>query len=173
VHFSIPFADPQRCRAIEHGAPPPERRFAAMKRLHEAGVPVGVMVAPLIPGLNVRVIPAVLEQAAACGASSAGYVALRLPGSVKDVFLSRLREALPAAADRVEARIRDMRSGALSDPRFGSRMTGGGAYWQSIEQLFEKTAARLGLQCKEEPEAVATQTNRAARTTQLPLFREA
>jgi DNA repair photolyase len=173
VYFSIPFADSLRCRAIERGAPPPERRFAAMRRLHEAGVPVGVMVAPIIPGLNDRDIPAVLEQAAACGARSAGYIALRLPGSVQEVFLTRLREALPDAAGRVEARIRDMRDGAMSDPRFGSRMSGHGAYWQSVEQLFEKTAARLGLQRGERPQRTEPRMSRAGRTTQLPLFHDA
>lgn len=146
VNLSIPFADDdERPRQIEHGAPPPSRRFEAMRRLHEAGVPVGVMMAPVIPGLNDRDIARVLERAADCGATRAGYIAVRLPGSVKEVFLSRLRERLPLHADRVEARIRDIRGGRLSDPRFGSRMEGSGVYWDGIRQLFEKTAQRLGL----------------------------
>jgi DNA repair photolyase len=146
VYFSIPFADDDEpARQIEHGAPPPSRRFEAMKRLHDAGVPVGVMMAPIIPGLNDRDIARVLERAAECGATRAGYNALRLPGSVKDVFLARLRERLPLHAARVEARIRDMRGGALSDPRFGSRMEGSGVYWGGVKQLFDKTVQRLGL----------------------------
>lgn len=145
VHMSICFADDALARRIEPGAPPPSRRFAAMKRLCAAGVKVGVMVAPIIPGLNDREIPRLLEQAAECGASSASFTALRLPGSVREVFLSRLRTALPDRAARVEARIRDMRGGGFNETRFGRRMTGAGNYWHSIEQLFEKTAARLGL----------------------------
>jgi DNA repair photolyase len=171
VFFSIPFADPERCRLIERGAPPPERRFEAMRKLHAAGVPVGVMVAPIIPGLNDREIPAVLERAAECGARSAGYIAVRLPGSVKAVFLERVRDALPDAAGRIEARIRDMRDGELSDPRFGSRMTGNGPYWDSIEQLFRKTAERCGLNYDDEARARerATVTSRPA-LVQLGLF---
>lgn len=145
VHMSIAFADDARARAIEPGAPPPSRRFEAMRRLRDAGVPVGVIVAPIIPGLNDRDIPNLLERAAECGAASATYTALRLPGSVKEVFFKRLRAALPDCAARVEARIRDMRGGGVSDPRFGRRMTGQGEYWASVQQLFEKTSARLGL----------------------------
>lgn len=145
VHMSICFADDARARALEPGAPPPSRRFAAMRRLRDAGVPVGVVAAPIIPGLNDREIPAILEKAAECGAASAAYTPLRLPGSVRDVFLKRLREALPDSAARVEARIRDMRGGELSEARFGRRMAGQGPYWNSVCQLFEKTAARLGL----------------------------
>lgn len=145
VYFSIAFADDARARLIEPGAPPPSRRFEALRRLHAAGVPVGVIVAPLIPGLNDREIPAVLQRAAECGARSAAYTALRLPGSVGSVFLTRLGAALPDAAKRVESRIRDMRGGELTDPRFGQRMTGRGAYWQSIERLFATSAARFGL----------------------------
>ncbi|MGE0480564.1 MAG: PA0069 family radical SAM protein [Phycisphaerae bacterium] len=145
VYFSIAFADDARARLIEPGAPPPSRRFEALRRLHAAGVSVGVIVAPLIPGLNDREIPAVLERAAECGARTAAYTALRLPGSVGAVFLTRMGEALPDAAKRVESRIRDMRGGELTDARFGRRMTGSGAYWESIERLFITSAARLGL----------------------------
>lgn len=145
VWLSIPFADERAARVIEAGAPPPARRFEAIRRLAAAGVPVGVLVAPIIPGLNDRDLAQVLTRAAECGASAASYTALRLPGSVKEVFLSRLAAALPHRAVRVERLIRDMRGGALNDPRFGCRMQGQGVYWESIEQLFEKTAARLGL----------------------------
>ena len=149
-----------------------------MRRVHEAGVPVGVMMAPVIPGLNDRDIARVLERAVACGATKAGYVALRLPGSVKEVFLSRLRERLPLHADRVEARIRDMRGGALSDPRFGSRMEGTGVYWDGIKQLFEKTALRLGInqRDREEERSVDLLARESAaepsalHSRQLPLF---
>ncbi len=145
VLFSITFADDATARRIEPHVPPPSRRFDAMRQLRAAGVPVGLIVAPVIPGLNDRDIPALLERAAECGATWADYSPVRLPGSVADVFLGRLRRALPAAADRVEARIRDMRGGLLNNPQFGCRMEGHGAYWESIQRLFETLAQRFGL----------------------------
>jgi len=145
VAVSIPFADLQHASLIEPQAPPPARRFEAIRRLSEAGISVTVMVAPIIPGLNDREIPKVLEQAAAMGATSAGYTMLRLPGSVEPVFLSRLREALPLRADRVIHRIKDIRGGKMSDPRFGSRMRGSGTYWESIDDLFQISKRRFGL----------------------------
>jgi DNA repair photolyase len=145
VLFSIPLADAETARLIEPGAPTPDRRFEAMRRLSEAGVPVGILTAPIIPGLNDGHIPRLLERAAECGAQTAGFVALRLPGSVEPVFLSRLREAMPLRYQRVVHRIRDMRGGSLNESRFGDRMRGKGIYWESIRQLFEVTARRFGL----------------------------
>jgi len=145
VYVSIPFADGPTAKLIEPQAPPPGRRFEAIRRLREAGVPVGVMVAPIIPGLNDKDVPTILEQAAAAGAQSAGYTALRLPGSVEAVFLQRLREAVPLRADRIVNRLREIRGGALNDSRFGSRMRGQGAYWESIRNLFAISKQRYGL----------------------------
>ncbi|HUU97829.1 MAG TPA: PA0069 family radical SAM protein [Phycisphaerae bacterium] len=169
VWFSISTVNDELVRGLEPGSPPPTRRFQAMRRLHEAGVPVAVLVSPVIPGLTDRDIPRVLEQAVACGASDASLTPLRLPGNVKEVFLSRLRRARPASAKRVEHLIRGMRGGELDDSRFGYRMTGGGAYWEGVLQLFEKTAARLGLSgdqcaCKSRLESDRNHTR------QLPLF---
>jgi DNA repair photolyase len=145
VYISIPFADDALARLIEPQAPPPSRRLEAVRRLAGAGVPVGVMVAPMIPGLNDRDIPAILMRAAQAGARSASYVALRLPGSVAPVFLERLRAAVPLRAARVEARIREMRGGAMNDSRFGRRMRGQGTYWKNIESLFHLSLRRYGL----------------------------
>jgi DNA repair photolyase len=190
VFFSIPFTDDAVARRIEPGATPPSRRFQALRRLHDAGAAVGVMVAPIIPGLSDREIARVLKRAADCGARVAGYQALRLPGSVKEVFLSRLRDAMPDRAARVEALIRQMRGGRLSDPRFGARMRGSGPYWQAVEQLFRKTAARLGINRRgsdsarrstnhdaSAPVADASRTGAqpsrdSSRPRQLPLFAE-
>lgn len=156
VCISIPFADAETARLIEPQAPPPARRFEAVRRLHEAGVPVDVLVSPVIPGLNDRDIPKILEQAAAAGASSASYTALRLPGSVESVFVSRLREVMPLRADRVLARLRDIRGGALTDSRFGKRMRGSGTYWESIRDLFSISRKRHGLDRIDEPYPVPT-----------------
>lgn len=146
VSITIPFANDNVSKLIEPQAPPPLRRFEAVRRLSEAGITVNVMVAPIIPGLNDRDIPKLLEQAAAAGASSVHYNALRLSGSVRPVFIERLREAFPDRADRVLNRIREMRGSELNDSRFGHRMKGQGAYWESIRDLFELSRRRFGLQ---------------------------
>ncbi|MEK6799933.1 MAG: PA0069 family radical SAM protein [Planctomycetota bacterium] len=145
VYLSIPFADAETAKLIEPQAPVPARRFEAVRRLVDAGVRVGVFVAPIIPGLNDRDVPKILEQASAAGASSASYTALRLNGSVEPVFLSRIRQAMPDRAQRIENRLRDIRGGQLGDSRFFHRMRGGGAYWESIRSLFEMSRKRHGL----------------------------
>ncbi len=168
VYFSIPFADPEVARRLEPHAPPPARQFEALRRVVAAGVPAAVMIAPVIPGLNDRDIPAVLRQAADAGATSACYAPVRLPGSVADVFLARLKTELPAAAARVEARIRALRDGKLNDPAFGDRMQGAGAYWDGVRRLFESMAVRYGLSCGQPWERELPEGAPAVR--QLPLF---
>ena len=107
-------------------------------------MPVGVLVSPIIPRLTDRDVPRIIQQAAAAGARSISYTALRLPGSVEPVFIKRLREAMPLRADRVLNRLRDIRGGRLSDSRFGERMRGHGPYWESIRNLFEISRKRYG-----------------------------
>lgn len=145
VYFSICFADDDTARKVEPSAPPPSARWTALKRLREAGIPAGLLISPVIPGLNDRDIPKLLGRAAECGATRAWYSPVRLPGSVAAVFLTRLRRVLPEAAKRVEDRIRDVHGGRLNDPRFGHRMQGHGPYWESVQRLFETVATRLGL----------------------------
>ena len=116
-----------------------------MRNSGRTGVPVGVVVSPIIPGLNDSEIPRILEQAAEAGASSASYTAIRLPGSVEEVFLKRLREAMPLRAERVIKRMRDIRDGCLDDGRFHERMRGSGPYWESIRSLFAISKKRCGL----------------------------
>ncbi|MCK4659933.1 MAG: PA0069 family radical SAM protein [Phycisphaerae bacterium] len=145
VCISIPFADVEMCRKIEPGAPSPARRFEAVRRLAQAGLRVGVLIAPIIPGLNDTQVPRILAQAAEAGARFACYTALRLPGSVEQVFLKRLKDELPLRYGRICDRIREMRDGRLNETRFGARMTGTGHYWRSIEQLFAINRSRYGL----------------------------
>ena len=145
VFQSIPFADDKTARLIEPQTPPPSKRFDAMRRLSDAGVRVGIMVAPIIPGLNDTQIPEILRRAAEAGAACACFMPLRLPGSVTPVFLSRLQATMPGRAKRVESRIREMRGGKLNDPRFCSRMRGDGAYWHNIRSLFNLLRKRSGL----------------------------
>jgi len=120
-----------------------------VRRLTERGIPVSVNIAPLIPGLSDRDIVQILEAAREAGAVSAAMIPLRLPGSVEPVFVERLREALPLRAEKVLARVREMRGGKLNDPRFGSRMQGEGPYIEAVRLLFDQTARRLGLGTRE------------------------
>jgi DNA repair photolyase len=145
VRISIPFFQADVARAIEPYVATPARRLLTVKRLAEAGIPVGVNVAPLIPGLSDEEMPRVLEAARAAGAHSAAYVMLRLPGEVRQVFEERIREKLPLRAERILHRIRETRGGKLYDARFGVRGRGTGIYADAIAALFETTARRLGL----------------------------
>lgn len=144
VFMSIAFADDDTARAIEPGAPAIHRRFEALQALSDAGITTGVAVAPIIPGLNDKDVGKVLERAYAAGARRAFHTLLRLPAEVEPVFLTRLRQARPHAADKVEHAVRDMRGGQLYDNRFGARMRGQGARWQAVTDLFQLQLARLG-----------------------------
>jgi DNA repair photolyase len=145
VIISIPFWDPEKARLVEPYVATPARRLRVVRALAEAGIRVGVNVAPIIPGLNDEDLPRILTAAREAGATSAGYVLLRLPGSVATVFEERMRVALPLRVDRILHRIRETRGGQLSDARFGSRGRGEGAYADMIRALFDRTTARLGL----------------------------
>jgi DNA repair photolyase len=144
VRVSIPFWDAEIARAIEPFVPSPRRRIAVIAALAKAGVPVGVNVAPIIPGLSDQDIPAILSAARDAGASSAGHIMLRLPGPVLPVFEERIRGFFPLRAERILSQIEDCRGGKRNDPRFGARMSGTGARWAAIEDLFQTTARRLG-----------------------------
>lgn len=152
VSLSIPFFDERIARAIEPGAPTIKRRFETMRLLAEAGVPVGIGVAPIIPGLNDQDIPRLLTEAKRCGAQFAFKTLLRLSGSVKAVFFHRLHEALPLQASKIEHRIREVRGGKLSDSRFGHRHHGEGEYWELIERVWDVWTRRLGFQDDEDEE---------------------
>ena len=143
VFFSIPFADYHIARAVEPFAPSPNARFEAMKTLADAGIAVGIGIAPTIPGLSTD-IPGLLQRAKDCGATKAFINMLRLPGSVAPYFEQRLREKLPTKADRVLNRIRDARGGKLNSSVFGERMRGKGQYWSAQEKLFDVYCRRLG-----------------------------
>jgi DNA repair photolyase len=145
VSISIPFASDEMAKKIEPSAPSVKRRFDAVRQLSEAGVRVGVGVAPIIPGLNDRDVPKILERAKENGAAYAFRTLLRLPGSVRAVFLRRLSEEYPDRAAHVEKRIRDVRGGNLSESRFGLRQHGKGQYWGAIDALWELWLRKAGL----------------------------
>lgn len=156
VHVSIPFWDGDVAKAMEPYVTTPERRMKIIETLAKAGVPVGVSVSPVIPGLNDEDIAEVLTAAKRAGATSAFYVLLRLPGSVREVFETRLREKLPLRAEKVLRRLREAHGGKVYDARFSKRMTGEGVHVEAISTLFTKTAARLGLSSSEREDVPAT-----------------
>ena len=143
VFISIPFANYDIARAVEPFAPSPEARFKAMKELADAGIDVGIGIAPFIPGLSTD-IPQLLARARDVGARRAFINMLRLPGSVAPYFEQRLHEKLPTKAERILNRIREARGGKLNSSVFGERMRGQGEYWKAQEQLFEVHCKRLG-----------------------------
>jgi len=116
----------------------------ALRRLSEAGIPTGVSLSPLIPGLNDHQVPKILQLAREAGAKYAFHVLLRLPAEVQDVFEQRLRIAFPLRAEKVLSLLRAMRDGRANDPRFHTRMRGTGPRYQVIADLFRSTASRLG-----------------------------
>lgn len=145
VCLSVTTLDSTLAGTLEPRASSPNRRLQAIRTLADAGVPVGVLVAPVIPGLNDHEIPAILEAAADAGARFAGWVLLRLPGAVEPVFADWLARHAPERRKRVENRLRELRGGALSDSRFGHRMRGAGTYAEHLRGLFDLSRERLGL----------------------------
>jgi DNA repair photolyase len=159
VFITIPFTDVETARAVEPFAPLPEARFHAMSALAAAGIPVGIGIAPVIPGLT-NDIPELLHLAKDAGATHSFINMLRLPGSVAPYFEERLREKLPTKADRVLNRIRDSREGKLNSSVFGERMRGKGQYWEAIETLYKIHSKRLGFNKKVRRETETTTTFR-------------
>ena len=145
VNVSLTTLDPALHRAMEPRAAAPEQRLAAIAALAAAGIPTGVMVAPVIPGLNDHEIPRILEAAAAAGARFAGHIVLRLPHGLKDLFAAWLERHHPERRAKVLHRIQEVRGGRLNDPRFGSRMRGSGLYAEQLHALFATASRRAGL----------------------------
>ncbi len=145
VGISITTLDAQLKRAMEPQAASPRARLEVVRRLNEAGVPTGVLVAPVIPALTDHEMEAILEAAAAAGARWAGYVLLRLPHEVKDLFREWLAAHLPGSADHVMSLIRQMRGGKDYDSSFGTRMRGTGPLAELLRSRFQIACRRLGL----------------------------
>jgi len=144
VYVTITTLDGELARQLEPRAASPQRRLRTLRTLAEAGVPVGVSVAPQIPFLN-EDMEQVLEAAAQAGASSAFYTVLRLPWELNEVFQQWLALHYPQRAARVMARLREMRGGQDYDANFATRMTGSGLWADLIRQRFHKACARHGL----------------------------
>jgi DNA repair photolyase len=145
VWLSLTTLDVELARRLEPRCSAPPARLEVISRLAEQGIPVGALVAPVMPALNDHEIPALLEAAAEAGATYCRYVMLRLPGAVAEIFPAWLDEHYPERKQKVLARIRDLRGGKLNDTRFGTRGRGEGVFARQIRDLFQAATRRYGL----------------------------
>lgn len=171
VSVSIPFWDADTAKAMEPFVTSPQRRMKIVETLARAGVPVGVSISPIVPGLNDEDIGDVMKAASEAGATHAFFVMLRLPGAVKEVFETALRTKLPLRAEKVLRRLREAHGGELYDSRFGVRGRGQGAYAETIAALFDRLARRYGLERDEagdaqDPPSTFERPNRPAKNGQ-------
>jgi DNA repair photolyase len=148
VAVSVTTLDPKLARIMEPRAPTPPRRLEALRQLAAAGIPTSVMVAPIVPAINDAEIERILDAAKAAGVEGAGYVLLRLPLEVRDLFKEWLMANFPDRYRHVFALIRQMRGGKDYDAQWGKRMTGSGPYAWMIGRRIEQACARLGLNVK-------------------------
>ena len=145
VTISVTTLDHKLSSLLEPRASRPSRRLAAIKMLAEAGVPVGYLQAPMIPGLTDSEAPAIGAAAAKAGAMFSGYVALRLPFAVKSLFEDWLEQNYPEKKNKILGRVREIRGGKLNDPHFKSRMRGEGIYAEQMAKLFQLARKKSGI----------------------------
>jgi len=167
VFISVTSLDSHVHHVMEPRTSTPELRLEAIRTLSAAGIPVGVMVAPVVPGLTDHEMPAILKAAREAGAQWAGFVVLRLPWAVAPLFEQWLEENFPDRKDKVLNRIRDLRGGKLYDAQWGVRGRGTGIFAEQIEALFDVTCRKLGL--NEKDYELTTELFRR-RTVQASLF---
>jgi DNA repair photolyase len=168
VILSITSLDPELSRRMEPRAASPQRRLAAVEALTKAGIPVGVMVAPVIPGLTDHEIPGILKAAAEAGALTAGFVPVRLPLEVAPLFQDWLQRHYPDRKDKVLNRIRELRGGKLNDSNFHTRMVGQGVWSEQMKTMFAVAKRKAGL-TKSFPE-LTTEHFRPPAGPQMTLF---
>jgi DNA repair photolyase len=145
VYVSITTLDTELRKIMEPRTSPPAARLEAVRRLAQAGIHVGILMAPIIPGLTDHEIPSILEAAAEAGAKSAGHVTLRLPHAVAPLFEQWLQMHFPDRKEKVLNRLRAMRGGKLYDSQFGQRMRGEGIFADQIDQLFDVARRKVGI----------------------------
>jgi DNA repair photolyase len=146
VFISLTTLDTNLRKVMEPRTSPPQARLAAIRNLSSAGIPTGVLMAPVVPGLTDHEIPTVVAAAVEAGAKFAGYVTLRLPYSVSPLFEQWLRDHFPDKTDKVLNRIRAMRGGKLNQSNFGERMRGEGIFADQIEKLFKVARRKAGIE---------------------------
>ena len=169
VTLSVTTLDHEISRRMEPRTSAPARRILAIKRLSEAGIPVNVNIAPVIPFLTDAELEPIMEAAANAGAISAGYVLVRLPWEVRPIFKEWLEKHFPLKAEHVMSRVREMRDGRENDPNFGSRMVGTGIFAELLAQRFRKAVARYGLD-KPWPELDCSLFRKPSAGGQIDLF---
>lgn len=172
VAVSVTTLESKLARIMEPRAAAPRRRIETIKALAHAGVPVTVMTAPIIPALNDHEIETILETAAAAGASRAGYVVLRLPLEIKDLFREWLDAHVPDRARRVMKLVREMRGGKDYDPEWSKRLVGDGGYARLIRLRFQQASERLGLSGPPHPSDTSHFRIPMVSSRQLDLFAE-
>ncbi|MFG6433287.1 PA0069 family radical SAM protein [Roseateles sp. LYH14W] len=170
VYLSITTLDNDLARILEPRAAAPARRLRTIQALAEAGVPVGVSVSPIIPFINEPELERILEAAAAAGASSAFSIPVRLPWEVNPLFQDWLHRHFPDRAERVMARIRDMRGGKDNDARFGTRFTGEGIWAELLQARLRRAVMKLGLRNERRPVQLAVFRKPQKTSTQGSLF---
>ncbi len=170
VTISITTLDKELAGVLEPRTSRPQRRLQAIRELADAGIPVGVNVAPIIPGLTDHECAKILEQASAAGASFAGYTILRLPYKVKDLFIEWLEQHRPERKNKVLGKIMDIREGKLNSTEWSERMKGKGHFAKQIADLFEVQTERLGL--NEQRKKLTTQHFRKMKEASLGCFKE-
>ncbi len=169
VFVSVTTLDAELKRMLEPRAASPAARLRVVRELTAAGVPTGVLVAPIIPAVNDSEIERIIGAVAAAGAMSAGYVLLRLPHELKQLFREWLEAHLPDRAEHVMALVRDARGGRENDPRFGSRMVGSGAWAKLLADRFALACRRHGIARRRLPPPLATHFRPPGRDGQLTL----
>ena len=167
VSVSLTTLDDDLRRVMEPRTSSPRRRLATIEKLSNAGIRVGVLTAPVIPGLTDHELPNLLQASADAGASFAGYTPVRLPYAVAGIFEDWLGRHFPGRKDKVLNRIRELRGGRLNDPRFGSRMGGEGVYAEHLACLFQVSCGRAGISTGRSP---ALSTAAFRRSGQPTLF---
>ncbi|HEX2078540.1 MAG TPA: PA0069 family radical SAM protein [Longimicrobium sp.] len=170
VNLSITTLDEKLQRVMEPRASTPARRLEAVRKVSEAGIPVRVLVAPVIPGLTDHEMPAILAAAAEAGASAASYIPLRLPHGLKGLFEEWLETHFPDRRDKVLNRIREMRGGKLYDAQWGTRMRGQGVFADQYEAMFGALTRKLGLVRHFPPLSTAAFRRPHDRAGQMGLF---
>jgi len=145
VNLSVTTLDPHLANIMEPRASTPERRLAAIEALAKAGVPVGAMVAPVVPAITDHELPSILTAVAKAGATSAGFVVLRLPWAVAPLFQRWLEEHFPDRKDKVINRVKLLRDGKLYDARWGVRGRGEGIFAEQLDAIFDVTCRKLHL----------------------------
>ena len=168
VNVSVTSLDPKLQQVLEPRTSAPAARLEAIEQLHKAGIPVGVMVAPIIPGLTEHEVPRIVEACARAGAQFAGYTVVRLPWTVAPLFERWLEEHFPDRKEKVLGRLRDIRgNGRINSTKWHARIIGEGIFADQISDIFEVSCRRAGLGARPK---LSTESFRRP-TEQMDLFR--